>query len=83
MALGKILMGQGRTEIAVMLADNRDHPFAKSIAITPVARLTALTGPEAGGTVGMQSTEQSEYLPTAQLQQLGRILNPQLSALDT
>jgi len=30
----------------------------------------------------MQSTEQSEYLPSAQLQQRRRILDPQLSALD-
>ena len=46
------------------------------------ARLAALAGHEAGGTVGVQSTQQSEYLPSAQLQQRRRILNPQLSALD-
>jgi hypothetical protein len=54
----------------------------KSIAVRPVARLVALAGHEAGDTVGLQSTWQSQHLPAAQLQQRRRILNPQLSALD-
>jgi hypothetical protein len=65
MRLLGVLSGQGWTEIAVMLADNRDHPFAESIAITPVARLAALAGHEAGSTVGVQSTEQSIDLAPA------------------
>jgi len=82
-ALGKILSRQGRAEVVVMLANDGDHAFAESIAVAPVARLAALAGDKACSALGVQSAQQSEYLSSAQLQQRRRILDPQLSPLDT
>lgn len=48
--LGKILAGQGWSEIMIMLAHDRDDALAGIVIITPVAWSAALTRDQAFGT---------------------------------
>ena len=76
MTLDQVLPCQGRTEVAVVLADDRNDMLAECIAVASVARPAAPARYETGSAVGPQPFEKPENLPSLQSQQNRRILDP-------
>ena len=73
--LGQLLRRQGRAEIGVLLAHDRQRQLANLGRQPMVARFTAALGDQAPGTVLLQTAQQTKHLTPLQADQLAGVGN--------
>ena len=82
MALGEVLARQRRSEVGVVLAHQRGHLGAESVAVASIARSSSLARHQAAGAVLSQAAQQPVHLPPRKAEQLHRVRNPDLAAVE-
>lgn len=81
-ALGKVLAREGWPEVGIVFAHERDHLGEEGIAVTPVARPSALARHEARSAFLLETAEQPVDLPPLEAQQFHRVRDPDLAAVE-